>query len=184
MRGAPQPYTRSRETGPHDKDATPIIAVLLIVNVALSAYAAAIAPTPTHLCQQLQQLGLVHDCQAGTPWAFEITRHGDQQRFLPTNPELFGCYRFTAGTWERCQFEGAITQFASDQDLRDGLAQISAAHHHPNLDPKSDVVSADTTLEHHMVYVYAKHRLLILMPMTEHGIAVQQAVESLLGPSD
>ena len=162
----------------------PIIAVLLIINVALSAYAAAIAPTPSHLCQQLQQMGIVRQCQAGTPWAFEVVRHGEQQRFFPTNPELFGCYRFTAGTWERCQFEGAITQFASDQDLRDGLAQISAAHHHPNLDPQSDIVSADTTLEHHMVYVYAKHRLLILMPMTEHTIAVQQAVESLLGPSD
>jgi hypothetical protein len=161
-----------------------IIAALLIANVALSAYAAAIAPTPAHLCQQLQLIGLVRDCQAGTPWAFEVVRHGEQQRFLPANPELFGCYRFLAGAWERCLFEGAITQFASDQDLRDGIAQISASHHYPNPDPQSDIVGADTTLEHHMVYLYSKQRLLILMPMTERGMVVQQGVEALLGPSD
>ena len=148
----------------------PVIVALLVLDVVFSVEAASLPAPPKSICSQLQMKGIVKDCQEGTPWAFEVVRHEPQWRFYPTSPELFGCYRISKiGSWERCYFEGAITQFASVSDLDAAVTQITNAHHHENLDKFADIVRADTTLEHHTVYAYAKHRMLILMPRTEKG---------------
>jgi hypothetical protein len=165
----------------------PALLVLLITDLVFSAYASSV---PKNICKQMQSDGFVKDCQEGTPWAFEVVRHGDQWKFYTTNPELFGCYHMTAEktgrivSSERCHFEGAITQFASVRDLDDAVVQINNVHHHENIDKYADIVGADTTLEHHTVYTFTKHRILMLMPRTENGIAVQAEIEKILGPAD
>jgi hypothetical protein len=163
----------------------PVIVALLALDVVFSVEAASLPAPPKSICSQLQRKGIVKDCQEGTPWAFEVVRHGSQWKFHTTNPELFGCYRISGvGLFEGCHFEGAITQFASVKDLNDAITQIINAHHYENLYPQADIVAADTTLEHHTVYAFSEHRMLIMMPRTENSIAVEREVEGLLGPSD
>jgi hypothetical protein len=165
----------------------PALLALLVLDVVFSAYASSV---PKNICHQMQSNGFVKDCQEGTPWAFEVVRHEAQWKFYTTNPELFGCYHLAIeGTGrivkaERCHFEGAITQFASVRDLDDAVVQINNAHHYRNTDQYADLVRADTTLEYSTVYTFSKYRILILMPRTENGIAVQNEIEKILGPSD
>jgi hypothetical protein len=161
------------------------VVLLLLCNLGFSAYQPVIVSEPASVCKALQKAGVAKQCQEGTPWQFEVVRHEAQQRFYPTNPELFGCYhRSETGALVRCYFEGAITKFASLRDLEDAVVRIEAAHRHPNLDQYADIVAADTTLENYTVYVFSKQRLLVLMPRTEKGVAVEREVERLLGSSD
>ena len=87
------------------------------------------------------------------------------------------------GELARCKFEGAITQFASTDDLEKAVEYIIEGHRHANLDPRAELVRADVTLENYIRYVFPKYCVLIMMPVTENGIVVQHKLESLLGPS-
>jgi hypothetical protein len=161
---------------------TKVALVIGLSNIGFSWYSRV---TPETICLTLQKSGFVSHCESGTPWAFEVPRHRSQWRFYPTNPEIFGCYKMSeSGALVRCQFEGAITQFASTEDLDMAIEYITKSHRSVNTDPKADLVKADTTLENFIPYVFTKQRLLIMMPITENGVVVQNQLESLLGPSN
>lgn len=150
-----------------------------LLDVGFSIY------SPKSVCDQMQRFGIVSQCQSGTPWAFEVPqRTVAQYRFYPTNPEIFACYRISAGRYTGCQFEGAITQFATLSDLSAAVDHIKVNHHHVNTDPHADVVEANTTIENYIPYVFPSKCLLIMMPLTENGVAVQKQLEFLLGPSE
>jgi hypothetical protein len=172
-----------------------LLTALATLNVVFSACTAPIS-TPKGICSQLQQEGLVKECQEGTPWAFEVVKHGAQWQFEPTGSEIFKCYTVGKNLEQPtvyqsvehipCVFKGAVTQFKSQADLNAGLEHIRQANSQPN-DPTSlaaNVVRANTTLEHYIPYIFPKSHLLIMMPVTENGAVVQKALESLLGPSD
>ena len=153
--------------------------LFLLLDVGFSVY------SPKTVCDQMQKSGIVSQCQSGTPWAFEVPQRTiTQYRFYPTNPEIFACYKISAGRYTGCQFEGAITQFANLSDLSAAVDHIKANHHHENTAPHADVVEADTTLENYIPYVFPSRLLLIMMPITENGVNVQHQLESFLGPSE
>lgn len=164
---------------------TKVAIVIGLSNLGFSWYSSPARTTPESICSTLQKSGIIKHCEQGTPWAFEVPRHSSQWRFYPTNPEIFGCYKMSeSGALVRCQFEGAITQFASTEDLRMALEYIIRSHRSINTDQKADIVKADTTLENFIPYVFPKQRMLIMMPITEKGVMVQNQLESLLGPSE
>jgi len=164
-----------------------LLAVVLIglSNLGFSWYSNTIEVTPKDICTTLQSNGITTNCQEGTPWAFESWSHESQWRFYPTSPELFGCYKGSStGLPVRCNFEGTIIKFASVIDLNKALYHIDRVNHLENLDPKADIVKADTTLEQYTLYKFNRLRIVLFIPRTENGIHVQKVIEGLYGPSD
>ncbi len=143
--------------------------------------------TSKSVCNDLQSKGFVSGCQEGTPWTFEVTRHEAQWMFVPTSSEIFKCYKVTDGfTHVPCIFKGAITQFASVEDMDSAIKQIQVTNHHTNKteDLAANVTRADTTLEQYIMYRYNRLGLLIIMPVTEDAGKIETTLETLYGPSD
>lgn len=143
---------------------------LLLANVSFSVYAKSLTPTPENICKNLQATGFFKNCQAGTPWAFEVTRHGSQWEFEPTGSEVFKCYTITDGhTKVPCVFKGVIVQFSNDTDLEAGLRQIREQNYHSHRpqDFQAGVTRADTTLEHYAFEVSHTDHLLVIFPIME-----------------
>jgi hypothetical protein len=156
-------------------------AIFLIADVACALMA------PTSLCGRLQNASIVSDCHPGAPWAFEVIRKSAQYEFVPTNSEIFQCYTVSDGfTHKPCKFKGTIIQFDKNRDLTDAIEYINRNNHHENLseDLSANVIRSDTTLEHYIFYKFSAHRVLIVMPVTENGVQVQQKLEAMFGKSE
>jgi hypothetical protein len=155
---------------------------LLLANVSFSVYAKSLAPTPENICKSLQAAGLFRNCQAGTPWAFEVTKHEAQWEFEPTGSEIFKCYTVADGfTHVPCVFKGVAIQFSNEDDLRAGMRQIHEQNYrsHKQQDLQANVTRADTTLEHYVFEVSHANHLLVVLPVTEDLNRVLPALKTI-----
>jgi len=158
-------------------------AILFAVSICYSAYANTRILTPKSICTTLQAQGLIKGCQPGTPWAFEVVKHQAQFSFEPTQTEIFECY-LTSGKGRhksRCTFKGALTQFANQEDLGAGIANIRQQnyHQHRQADLDENVVRADTTLEHYVFYTNPAEHILAIFPLTEKLAVTLSAINDL-----